>query len=511
MIVKSKLTAEIPTEPIHTTLLARCLDFHREDPVRKAFFSSIDKADAITFKQFYDYSLNLGAWFVENGFRKGDVVLLCLKNSWQFIVACVGAWSAGLVVSPASTLFTEYELRFQLEDSTAKIIITEESLLAKAVKANSTKAKIICISKLKATSVEDFLDIVTKQRPFNGTSVSLDMNEWNYGIPKRKYRELLKAQQMLGLPPYKISFLPFYHAMGLFGTFFSLYTGSSQITMQKFNMEEVLQHIQEYQITTISVVPSVILAMAESPLLDSYDLSSLIIMYSGAAPLSQNVADRLRQRLPHVNILQGYGMTEMSLSSHIATPPCPQGSVGQLMPNTEMKVVSRDGSLCGPHEQGELWIRGPQVMKGYWRRPDLSKDMYDNEGFMRTGDVVYYDKDGFTFICDRDKELIKVNGKQVSPSEIEEVLMAHPEVLDCCIIGVPDEKCGEVPLAFVVAKSINENEIHAYVRERLASYKRLKGIKFVDSIPRTPTGKTLRRVLKDDYLKSLKPKERSHL
>ncbi|KHJ82696.1 hypothetical protein OESDEN_17609 [Oesophagostomum dentatum] len=150
MIVKSTLTAEIPTEPIHTTLLGRCLDFHREDPVRKAF-----KTKCV----------------------KGDVILLCLKNSWQFIVACVGAWSAGLVVSPASTLFTEYELRFQLEDSTAKIIITAESLLAKAVKANSTKAKIICVSKHKTTSVEDFLDIVTKQRPFSGTSIPLDLDE----------------------------------------------------------------------------------------------------------------------------------------------------------------------------------------------------------------------------------------------------------------------------------------------------------------------------------------------
>ncbi|KIH44620.1 hypothetical protein ANCDUO_25354 [Ancylostoma duodenale] len=151
-------------------------------------------------------------------------------------------------------------------------------------------------------------------------------------------------------------------------------------------------------------------------------------------------------------------------------------------------------------------------MKGYWKRPELTKEMFDSEGFMRTGDIAYYDKDGYTFICDRDKELIKVDGRQVSPTEIEEVLIAHPKITDCCVIGVPDDKHGEVPLAFIVANSINEENIHAHVKERLAPFKRLRGgVKFLDVIPRTPTGKTLKRKLKDEYLKTVKPTQKSHI
>ncbi|EPB79145.1 AMP-binding enzyme [Ancylostoma ceylanicum] len=526
MIVKSKLTVATPQEPMHTTVLRKCLEFHKDDPERAAFFSTSDKTNAVTFKQVYDYSLNLASWLMENDFKKGDVVLISLRNSWHFPVACLGAWSAD-------------ELRYQLEDSTAKLIITEELLLSKMKKANGTGARIICVSEQKHANVDDFVAIVTRHRPVPVMPVYIDLAEdlmflayssGTTGAPKgvmlthgnfaysfrghiRKYAEIYSAQGVDGyVPPlHSIAFLPFYHAMGLFNVFFTLYNGTTQITMARFNLKELLQHIQDYHISLLLVVPSVILAMVESPLLDSYDLSSLALVGSGAAPLSQSVVDRLQQRLPEVRVVQGYGMTETSVASHIPTFSCPKGSVGTLLPNTEMKIVSC-GKLCGPFERGELWIRGPQIMKGYWRRPELTKEMFDSEGFMRTGDIAYYDKDGYTFICDRDKELIKVNGKQVSPTEIEEVLIAHPKITDCCVIGIPDEKRGEVPLAFVVAKSINEDSIHAYVKERLAPYKRLRGgIKFVDVIPRTPTGKTLKRKLKDEYLKTVKPSQRSHI
>ncbi|RCN46643.1 AMP-binding enzyme [Ancylostoma caninum] len=468
---------------------------------------------------------------MENGFQKGDVVLVSLRNSWHFVVTCLGAWSAGLVVSAASTLFTEYEYRYQLEDSTAKLIITEELLLPKLKKANRAGVRIICVSEQKHANMDDFMAIVTKYRPVPVMPVYINLDEnlmliayssGTTGAPKgvmlthgnfaysllghiKKYDEIYSAQGIDGYipPPYVIAFLPFYHAMGLYNSFFTLYNGTTQITMARFNLRELLQNIQDYHISFLLVVPSVVLAMVESPLLDSYDLSSLALIGSGAAPLSQSVVDRLNKRLPEVRIVQGYGMTETSVASHIPTLSCPKGSVGTLLPNTEMKVISC-GKLCGPYEKGELWIRGPQIMRGYWKRPELTKEMFDSEGFMRTGDIAYYDKDGYTFICDRDKELIKVDGRQVSPTEIEEVLITHPKITDCCVIGVPDDKHGEVPLAFIVANSINEESIHAHVKERLAPFKRLRGgIKFLDVIPRTPTGKTLKRKLKDEYLKTL--------
>ncbi|PIO57511.1 hypothetical protein TELCIR_21075, partial [Teladorsagia circumcincta] len=165
-------------------------------------------------------------------------------------------------------------------------------------------------------------------------------------------------------------------------------------------------------LTSVAVVPAMALMMADSPLLDDYDLSSLSMIACGAAPLGKAIVNRLLKRLPGVLLRQGYGMTELSVASHIASLDTPEGSVGKLMPGTKMKVVAEDGRLCGAYESGEMWISGPQVMMGYWRKPEQTKETYDNEGFMRTGDIVYYDKDGFTFICDRQKELIKVNGKQ---------------------------------------------------------------------------------------------------
>lgn len=190
----------------------------------------------------------------------------------------------------------------------------------------------------------------------------------------------------------------------------------------------------------------------------------------------------------------------------------PDGSVGKLLPGTRMKVVDENGRLCGPNEQGEMWISGPQVMVGYWKRPELMKESFDSDGFMRTGDVVYYDSDGFTFVCDRMKELIKVNGKQVSPSEIEALLLSLPGVSDCCVFGVPDERHGEAPVAYVVSKTVNEEQINALVKERLSSYKQLRGgVRFVDEIPRTSTGKMLRRQLKEQHLKEMGIRLRSRI
>ncbi|KAK5985530.1 AMP-binding enzyme [Trichostrongylus colubriformis] len=292
----------------------------------------------------------------------------------------------------------------------------------------------------------------------------------------------------------------------------ALYHGTTQIIMDKFDLKTLLRHIQDYKLTTVAVVPAMALMMADSPLLDDYDLSSLRIIACGAAPLGTAIVNRILKRLPDVILRQGYGMTEVSVASHMATLDTPEGSVGKLMPGTKMKVVAENGRLCGPYESGEMWISGPQVMKGYWKRPEQTKETYDSDGFMRTGDIVYYDKDGFVFICDRQKELIKVNGKQVSPSEIEAVLHTLPGITDCCVIGLPDEKYGEVPVAYVVSKTVTEEQISAFVAERLASYKRLRGgVKFVDQIPRTPTGKLLRRQLKDQHMKAMKPRYQSQL
>ncbi|VDO59756.1 unnamed protein product [Haemonchus placei] len=481
------------------TILRRCLEFHEEDPNRKAFIPSEDEQNPISFKQLYDYSTALSSWFIENGFQKGDVILLYMTNCWQFVACCLGAWSAGLIVSPASSSFTEY-----------------------------------------GNDVLDLMKIFSTRRPTPQAPVRIDMerdlvclpySSGTSGVPKgvmishKNYAMMLSAfvrkqdddYKSLGFekyvpPTHALAHLPFYHVMGLFGMLVALYHGTTQIIMDKFDLKTLLRHIQNYKLTTVAVVPAMALMIADSPLLDEYDLSSLKIIACGAAPLGTAIVDRLLERLPGIIFRQGYGMTELSVASHIGSLDTPEGSVGKLMPGTKMKVVAEDGRLCGPYENGEMWISGPQVMIGYWNRPDQTKETYDSDGFMRTGDIVYYDKDGFTFICDRQKELIKVNGKQVSPSEIESVLLAIPGITDCCVIGIPDEKFGEIPMAYVISKVVTEEQISAFVNERLASYKRLRGgVKFVDEIPRTSTGKLLRRELKDRHLKLMEKRYRSRI
>ncbi|VDO94887.1 unnamed protein product [Heligmosomoides polygyrus] len=426
MILSSPYPLSEPEEPLHATILRRCLEIHAQEPNRKAFVSYCSAA-----ADGFQIQLALCSWFQEQGFKKGEVVLLFMYNSWQFVASCIGAWSAGLIVSPASSSFTE---------------------------PNAVRQRM---------PVKDLL-LLPYSSGTSGLPKGVMISHRNYAMMLQSYtRSDFKAIGLEGYAPptYAITVLPFYHVMGLFGMIMHMVNGTTQLLMRKFDLSLWLQHIQDYKITMVSIVPAIALQMAYSPLLDNYDLSSLFMIASGSAPLSQSVVDRLQKRLPNVSFRQGYGMTELSVASHTGSMDTPDGSVGKLLPGTRMKVVDENGRLCGPNEQGEMWISGPQVMVGYWKRPELMKESFDSDGFMRTGDVVYYDSDGFTFVCDRMKELIKVNGKQVSPSEIEALLLSLPGVSDCCVFGVPDERHGEAPVAYVVSKTVNEEQINALVKE----------------------------------------------
>ncbi|VDL73169.1 unnamed protein product [Nippostrongylus brasiliensis] len=498
------------------------------------------------------------------------------------------------------------ELRYQLEDSQAKAIITDQSLLSIARSASRqcqvkvhyrTVSKIICVSKVDVAGVDDLTSIFANPAHSQYSPVPIEMEKdllllpyssGTSGLPKgvmlshRNYVSMLASYivkftedyKALGAdtfvaPPYAIAMLPFYHAMGIM--LFNFYCGTTQIVMNRFDLKTWLKTIQDYEIPMVSVVPAIAAQLADSPLLDNYDLSSLMVVASGSAPLSKGIVAKITKRVPHVRFREGYGMTELSMASHMSSLDTPDGSVGRVMPGMKMKIINENGQLCGPYERGEIWMSGPQVMLGYWRKPEQTREIFDSDGFMCTGDIGFYDVEGFTFISDRKKELIKVNGKQVSqfsfveigihskiihskifkkitvftpkfpskfqqnvaidaikfisqrctrkrrssqvsPSEIEALLTSLPGISDCCVFGVPDEKYGELPVAHVVSQSIDEQRIHSFVNERLAPHKRLRGgIKFVDQLPRTSTGKLLRRLVKDEHLKSMRARDRSRL
>jgi acyl-CoA synthetase (AMP-forming)/AMP-acid ligase II len=262
-----------------------------------------------------------------------------------------------------------------------------------------------------------------------------------------------------------------------------------------------LQTLQNYGVTWAYLVPPIVLALAKHPLVDKYDLSKIKSILSGAAPLGKEVTQACADRL-NCLVRQGYGLTETSPVTHF-TPNDPAkiklGSIGPVLPMTECKIIdyNTDAEL-GPNQEGELWMRGPQVMKGYLNHPQATAASINSEGWFRSGDIGYADEDGYFYIVDRLKELIKYKGLQVAPAELEAVLLTHPAVADAAVIPSPDEEAGEVPKGFVVLRGeATPDELMAYVAERVAPHKKIRRLEVIDQIPKSASGKILRRLLVD--------------
>jgi acyl-CoA synthetase (AMP-forming)/AMP-acid ligase II len=301
-----------------------------------------------------------------------------------------------------------------------------------------------------------------------------------------------------------IAVVPFFHIYGLTVVLsLGLWRGATLVTMPKFELEPFLKLLQRYRITRAFVAPPVVLALAKHPAVAAYDLSSLEVVLSGAAPLDAALEAACAGRVG-CQVKQGYGLTEASPVTHITSDEPHRGKpgcVGELVPNTTCRIVDvATGTDLGPGERGELLIRGPQVMRGYWRNPEATAATIDADGWLHTGDIGFADRDGYYTIVDRLKELIKHKGYQVPPAELEALLCAHPAVSDAAVIGIPDAEAGEVPKAFVVLKQpVSPDVLIAYVAERVAPYKKVRVVEVIDVIPKSPSGKILRRVLKDRH------------
>jgi acyl-CoA synthetase (AMP-forming)/AMP-acid ligase II len=299
-----------------------------------------------------------------------------------------------------------------------------------------------------------------------------------------------------------IAVLPFFHIYGLVSIMnLSLYAGGTVVTLPRFDLAEFLRVIQDYRVTRAYVVPPIVLAMAKHPLVDDYDLSSLEFMLSGAAPLSAELEIACGERIG-CRMQQGYGLTETSPTTHFVTDDLAgqmPGSIGPMVPNTECRIVDVATEEDVPvGEPGELLIRGPQVMKGYLNAPEATANTIDSDGWLHTGDVARLDQDGSLRIVDRLKELIKYKGYQIAPAELEALLLTHPNVTDVAVIPVIDEEAGEVPKAIVVPSGpVSPEELMEFVAERVAPYKKLRAVEIVEQIPKSPSGKILRRVLID--------------
>jgi acyl-CoA synthetase (AMP-forming)/AMP-acid ligase II len=302
-----------------------------------------------------------------------------------------------------------------------------------------------------------------------------------------------------------VAVAPFFHVMGFVVSLaVPLAAGATVVTLPRFDLERFLGLAERHRATVLVVPPPLVAALARHPMVDGYDLSRVELIVSGGAPLGPELQRAVAARFPGVVVGQGWGLTETAVGATMpdrdaGTVP---GSVGRVMPGTELRVVDPDTQRdLGAGDRGELLVRGPQVMAGYLRRPEATAATIDADGWLRTGDLGFVDRDGNVFVADRLKELIKVSAYQVAPAELEALLLTHPAVADAAVIGRPDPTHGEVPVAVVVCRApVDEAELLAFVAERVTPYKRLRTVRFAESLPRTPSGKLLRRALRDQVL-----------
>ncbi len=467
---------------------------------------------------------------VERGFQPGDVLMILAPNLPEYAIVFHGTLVCGGTVTTANPTYTAGELRYQIQDSGATWLFTIPQLLPLAREAmaggqspgNSSIKYIVVLGETQpADDIVDAFAMVSGDAYEGHASVdaadavaALPYSSGTTGHPKgvmlthrNLVSNLVQCGPVVAAGPddVVIAVLPYFHIYGMQVLLnFTLRLGATTVSLPRFDLEQFLQVMQDHAVTRAYLVPPIVLALAKHPVVDSYDLSKLKSIVSGAAPLSEELGQEASERLG-VEVLQGYGLTETSPVTHVATAGSGKpGSVGGLVPNSECRVVdvATDEDLA-EGRSGEIWVRGPHIMKGYLNNPQATADTIDADGWLHTGDIGYMDSNGDFYIVDRLKELIKYKGFQVPPAELEGLLLAHPAVADAAVIPVPDEEAGEIPKAFVVLKPgavATAEELQDFVAGQVASYKQIRQLEFIDAIPKAISGKILRRVLRDAEL-----------
>ncbi|KAH9927929.1 amp dependent CoA ligase [Epithele typhae] len=483
-----------------------------------------------------------------------DVVCIFGPNHVDYPVAVWAVHRLGGIITGANPAYTAEELEYQLGATSARLLIAHPGSLPVALdaaaRAGLAPQRVVVFDPVPSSKHTDVQALIAEGNMRAQTFIErrlapgegrqklafLSFSSGTTGRPKAvmipHYAVLANCIQMahftqvtdeskpLEMQRYRpgskcLANLPFYHIYGLVVVLhFNLFIGTTVVVVQKFQFEQMLASIQRYHITHLYLVPPMIVLLCKHPAVKNYDLSSVMQLMCGAAPLSAELTAHLTQVLPHCWIGQGYGMTETCTT--VSFPPIDRqygtpGSGGLLLCGCTARVAKPDGTVAALGERGELVVKAPSAALGYMNNEQATKDTFQ-DGWVRTGDEVYFNANKEIFIVDRIKELIKVRGFQVAPAELEGHLLTHPAVDDVCVVGIPDEFAGEVPLAFVApsaaaAKAIKTGgkraeeraraEIMKHVADHKTKYKHLVGVEFVDAVPKNPSGKLLRRFLRE--------------
>ncbi len=462
------------------------------------------------------------------GIRRGQTVSLLMKNRPEFLISWFAITRIGAVASPLNPSYKAREVAYQLSNSDAVAVVVQHELLplVEAVQAETPLLEhVITVGSseyVSALHTNSFAFLVQSHLPTPPEHkewawddlVALPYSSGTTGLPKgvmltQKNLVYNLCQQLatsrITFLDHMLVFLPLYHIYGIMVMGLAAMSGATLVLMERFDLVESLQLIQEQGITLLYAVPQVLAAFNDYPHLLNYNLSTLRYVQCGAAPVPPALARRF-ETLTNVTVMTSYGLTEASPGTH-SNPVYNRRlikveTIGLPIHGTEQKIVDIEtGQIeLGVGEEGELIVRGPQVMLGYWKAPEATADVL-RDGWLYTGDIGWRDEEGYVTITDRKKELIKFKGFSVAPAQIEALLLEHPAVADAAVIAKADTEAGEVPKAFVVLRAgyemLSSDELLAWANGKLATYKNVREVEFIDVIPRNPSGKILRRLLKE--------------
>src|SRR3954464_15674942 len=499
-------TSPYPDIEIPSVALTDFVLEHSEEYGDKPALVDSATSDAYTHAQAAQAIRAAAGGLAARGIAKGDVVALYAPNAPDYVIAFHAVAALGAVVTTINPIYTVDELAFQLEHAGARALISGTEVLDRAREAASRAGIEDLYVFGEANGATPFAALLegdpgaAPDTPVGPDDlVALPYSSGTTGLPKGvmlTHRNLVAnilqstAQQPVTADDTLVGVLPLFHIYGLTVVMNAvLRNGATLITMPRFDLEGFLGLVEEHRATKAHLVPPIVLALAKSPIVERFDLSSLTLVNSGAAPLSAELQEAAAQRID-CPVVQGYGMTESSPVTHV-TPLDPArhrvGSIGPPVPHPECRIVAvASGDELGAGEEGEVCVRGPQVMRGYLDDPEATAATVDEDGWLQTGDVGRTDDDGYVVLVDRVKELIKYKGYQVAPAELEAVLVSHPDIVDAAVIGVPDRESGEeLPKAFVVGapgSQLSEDSVKQFMTERVAPHKKIRFVEFIDEV-----------------------------
>jgi long-chain acyl-CoA synthetase len=480
----------------------------------------------LTFADIDNESDVLAEIFFKWGVRKGDRISFFMPNGWEYFVGFYAAMKVGAIVSPMNPTYCERELKHHVNDAESRILLTTSNLfpMVEGVLQELPGIEKIIITRgairagKKVFALTELLEKSSGSPSYSAPPINPkeDLSALPYssgtaglhkGVMITHFNLVSNTLQSMHAVEAReddvfISFLPFHHSYGM--TYFlcgPIYLGASQVIMARFDVEECLHLIERYRVTVVFSVQAVLLAFLNLPNAGRYDLSSLRFIWVGAAPLAPAICRAIREKFG-VPVARHYGLTEASPTTH-ANPPAriKEGSVGIAVSDCQDRIVDGEtGKKKMPvGEPGELVIRGPNIFRGYWKHPQDTK-LALRDGWLYTGDIAQMDEEGYVYILDRKKEMIRYQGYQIAPAELEAILMEHPAVRDCAVVGMPDKASGEAPKAFIVLHEgmrADPADLMAFVAERVAPYKKIREVAFIPEVPKNFSGKILRRVLKE--------------